>query len=201
MASGYPDYTQGVTTTLAEAGSFRGGADAAKPASPVSKDCYLATDTNILYICVADGSWTGFDASMLVQGTLTLYANMAANSKKITGLATPTAAGDGATKGYVDGIVYKATHSEPSRAKDTVYQNSTKVRIVTISCLLLTSWEADIQIGSANPPTTKVIGCGGAASIEANVSYTFVVPPNWYYRFLETGATAQFQEWHEWDLG
>lgn len=101
MASGHPDFVSEVTTTLAEAGSFRGGADAAKPASPVAKDIYLATDTKILYVCIADGSWTGFDFAMMVQGILTLYADLAGGGFEIENIADPTAAQSAATRAYV----------------------------------------------------------------------------------------------------
>ena len=86
----------------AEAYTFRGGADAAKSAAPVAKDIYLATDTKKLYICVVAGTWTGFDASILVQGVLTLYANMLGGGYKITNIAAPTLDQDAATKKYVD---------------------------------------------------------------------------------------------------
>lgn len=96
-----PDWTTTVVEEEMTAGSFTGGADAAKPAAPVSKDIYLATDTKILYVCIADGAWTGWDASMIVQGVLTLYADCDANGKKITDLALPVADTDAASKAYV----------------------------------------------------------------------------------------------------
>jgi len=97
-----PDWYTLVSEVEAEAFSLRGGADTAKSATPVARDIYLATDTKKLYICVADGVWTGFDASMLIQGILTLYENMDANSKKIINLAAPTANNDAARKAYID---------------------------------------------------------------------------------------------------
>jgi len=97
-----PDYYTMTAMPEAEAYTFRGGADAAKPAAPLAKEIYLATDTKKLYICVVDGIWTGFDASILVQGVLTLYANMLGGGFKITNIADPAAAQDAATKAYVD---------------------------------------------------------------------------------------------------
>lgn len=96
-----PDWYSMVTELEAEAYKFRGGADASKSAAPETRDVYFATDTKILYICVVDGSWTGFDASILVQGVLTLYENMAGGGKRITNIADPTAAQDAATRAYV----------------------------------------------------------------------------------------------------
>jgi len=100
-----PDYYTQTALAEAEAASFKGGLDANKPDSPVSRDIYFATDTQKLYVCVVDGTWTGFDASILTQGILTLYANMNANSRKITSLAGPTADNDAARKKYVDDAI------------------------------------------------------------------------------------------------
>jgi len=97
-----PDWYSMVTELEAEAYKFRGGADASKSEAPEARDVYFATDTKILYICVVDGSWTGFDASILVQGILTLYANVVAGGYRITGLGAPTADNDAARKVYVD---------------------------------------------------------------------------------------------------
>lgn len=96
-----PDWYSQVVSEAVEASSLQGGADSAKSASPISKQIYLATDTKKLYICVADGSWTGFDASILVQGILTLYENLVGNSKRITGIADPTADQDAVTKAFL----------------------------------------------------------------------------------------------------
>lgn len=48
-----PSFTSGTFPGL-----FTAGTDAAKPASPTTNDVYLATDTKILYICFASGTWT-----------------------------------------------------------------------------------------------------------------------------------------------
>ena len=96
-----PDwYTQVQSATL-EATSFRGGLDADKPASPAAGDIYLARDTFKLYVAMASGVWTGFDASILVQGLLTLFANLAGGGYRITNIGDPTAAQDAATRAYV----------------------------------------------------------------------------------------------------
>lgn len=100
-----PDWYTLVTQLEAEAYKFRGGADAAKSATPTARDAYFATDTKILYVCVVDGVWTGFDASMLVQGILTLYANLAGGGYRLTNIANPTSAQDAATKKYHDDSV------------------------------------------------------------------------------------------------
>ncbi len=101
MAKDLPDFLSEFVSAAVEASSFRGGPFAARPETPVAKDIYFATDTKVLYICVTDGAWTGFDASILVQGALTLYANLAGNAKRITNIADPTAAQDAATRAYI----------------------------------------------------------------------------------------------------
>ncbi|MBA7579744.1 hypothetical protein ES708_21620 [subsurface metagenome] len=101
MAKDLPDFLSEIVSAAVEASSFRGGPFSARPAAPAAKDIYFATDTKVLYICVTDGAWTGFDAAILVQGVLTLYANLAGNAKRITNIADPTAAQDAATRAYV----------------------------------------------------------------------------------------------------
>jgi len=55
-----PDYYTQVIGVEAEAYSIRGGADVSKPAAPEAKDVYLATDTDRLWYCVADGAWRSY---------------------------------------------------------------------------------------------------------------------------------------------
>lgn len=45
-------------TALQYSGEMSAGLDASKPASPSTDDMYLATDTKILYLCFASGTWT-----------------------------------------------------------------------------------------------------------------------------------------------
>jgi len=197
-----PDWYTQVSGVELEAYTIRGGADAAKSASPTSKDVYLATDTKILYVCVADGSWTGFDASILVQGTLTLYANMIANSKKITGLAAPTAANDAARKAYVDTVDAKLDDSsvaQPTRVLGTSYQNSTKLRLV-IYYIVVNEGQAIVEIGAADPPTTEVGQVVDCTSATYELMITILVPASYYYRIRQGGATITLVRTTEIDL-
>lgn len=96
-----PDYYTQAQISEAEAAKFKGGLDANKSPTPVSRDIYIATDTHILYVCITDGAWTGFDAATLTQGILTLYANMAGGGFRITNIADPLADQDAATGAFV----------------------------------------------------------------------------------------------------
>lgn len=100
-----PDFITGVDTGIMQAASLVNGADAAKATYPSVGDVYLATDTNKLYICVAAGAWTGFDASILIQGILTLYADLAGGGFEIKNIKDPTAAQSAATAAYVLGLL------------------------------------------------------------------------------------------------
>lgn len=100
-----PDFVTGVDTGILQAASLVNGADAAKATYPAVGDVYLATDTRKLYICVAAGGWTGFDASILIQGILTLYADLAGGGFEIKNIKDPTAAQSAATAAYVLGLL------------------------------------------------------------------------------------------------
>jgi len=92
-----PDYYTQAQISEAEAASFKGGLEANLPDHPLSRDIYLASDTHILYVCFVDDAWTGFDAAILTQGILTLYANMLGGGKRITNIANAAAAQDALT--------------------------------------------------------------------------------------------------------
>ena len=99
-------------------------------------------------------------------------------------------------------LLYTVTHAEPVRAINVIYQNSTKIRIVTVNLGFATAAarSANFQIGAGTPPATQVyIITNAAAQPTFNMAATAVVPANWYYRVLTTNAPT-LVDWHEWDL-
>ena len=99
-----------------------------------------------------------------------------------------------AVKAQVD-TIYTATFAEPVRAKNVEYQNSTKIRIVTIAASGASGDNLEVRIGAASPAATRV----AYENTDVVASCTFVVPANWYYNtFAPPGLTLQ--EWIEWDL-
>lgn len=89
--------------------------------------------------------------------------------------------------------------SQPARALDTIYQNSTKIRIVTITGIFNAAEDIWILIGSGTPPGTYIAGIEWSLAENVDLPITFVVPPNWYYEAEATG-TPQINKWGEWDL-
>ena len=113
---------------------------------------------------------------------------------------------------YVDGIwtdlleaLYDVSWSEPARAIDVIYQNtSEKIKVVSITVDIDKSLDEGIQIqvGAASPPVTVVarLRDDSAAAGGVHMSATFIVPVNYYYRAATDNATPFLDEWHEWDL-
>jgi len=124
---------------------------------------------------------------------------------------------------FVHDALDDVTGAEPTRALNTIYQNTSgKIRLVIIevgywlqtSDTVLTGDSLGAaKIGSASPPTTVVATVGiytyGITSatsgiIRGNDAATFIVPPGYYYK-LETsisgdGQTPVLHDWYEWDL-
>lgn len=71
------EYRSLTVTSGTYPGNFTAGLDANKAASPSSKDVYIATDTQILYICFSSGTWvnlqkvsSGLDANKAASPTV-----------------------------------------------------------------------------------------------------------------------------------
>jgi len=103
----------------------------------------------------------------------------------------------------LDDCAYNPT---PSRALDTVYQNTSgKIRIVAVegrmnilevlNCYIGTSTAALGDVGMVS----NEIESGTAGDYTHGV-VTFVVPPSYYYKASTEGTGVSLQEWKEWDL-
>lgn len=144
------------------------------------------------------------DTAIQNDGAVAFIGNQSMGGNRLTNVGATVASGDAARKTDVDTVDNKLddiSHSEPSRAVNTNYQNSTKIRLVAISIALDANSTCDFYIGSASPPTTKVgvVSKGvGAGSID-NLTMMFAVPPSWYYKATAAGDYG-LSEWHEWDL-
>lgn len=117
------------------------------------------------------------------------------------------------------------THSEPAKALDTEYQNTTdKIKLVVVTVLLeiVTSdnntldgiAQASLSIGAVSgalgvASTTRlrckdvsIVGAGDLMSIRGVVSA--FVPKDWYYEVVTAvvgdGQAVTLEEWHEYDL-
>jgi hypothetical protein len=206
MTKDLPDFRLETQAAVVTADKLKSGADASKPASPTVGDVYLATDTKKLYICVADGAWTGFDASILVQGVLTLYANMLGGGYRLTNIADPTADQDAATRAYVDGKLDDITQSQPLRALGDTYQNTSgKIRIVAVAIRATLSSSRITRTAlcdASSTPTTVVASISlwedAGLSDSRDATFVFVVPPNYYYTVATTSETLV--SWTEWDI-
>lgn len=164
-------------------------------------------DGHIIWYTKLAGSWNlamrlWADGKLWLDAGLEVGGDIDMNSNKVTELATPTAATDGATKGYVDTVDAKlddVSHAEPTRALDTEYQNSTKIRVVSITIEAGTGLDTPIAyIGSSSPAGTVVARVSVDTSTPMG-TMTFAVPPSYYYRVVSTGDES-INEWHEWDL-
>ena len=119
MGNDLPDYQSQMVSASVEATSFRSGLDADKPASPAAGDIWLARDTFYLYVCFTAGSWEAVAKLYILLSGGTMSGALAMGTNKITGLGDPTAAQDGATKTYIDGLLNDLSQSQPARSLGT----------------------------------------------------------------------------------
>lgn len=144
------------------------------------------------------------DTAIQKDGSVTFTADQPMGTHKITGLAAPIASADAARKTDVDTVNAKlddCSHAEPARSIDTIYQNGSKIRIVTISVSYDNTYQSRVLIGSGTPPTTQIIITDNeGAGTGMSMNFTFVVSPNWYYKLETMDGSPGVQEWQEWDL-
>lgn len=149
---------------------------------------------------------------------------MCAYTTPRTWVAAETVDEDHLNEQVRDNIIYLKTETdkiddvsqaEPSRALETIYQNSTKIRMVVVTVSLdvtVNTGGAGDQVtgisramaktGAATPPTTVVgdilnqalyfygEGSGSPQGIASNAQLTFIVPPSHYYRILASGLNT-----------
>ncbi len=102
------------------------------------------------------------------------------------------------------------TVTTPANVVGTIYQNLTgKIKAVTIQAAVVSAGGSQVggvicYIGSASPPTTLL---GNLTTVYAAgtwyMSFTFLVPPNWYYKVTDgsaNGGSATVNYWTEFDL-
>lgn len=103
--------------------------------------------------------------------------------------------------GLVEGAANVAW-SEPTRALDTVYRNTTgKIKVVSVSIVCDDGEMADLLLGSSSPPTTRVLSLSNQLGLSSVVlSGTIIVPDDYYYKVASSWGAPSKLEWHEWDL-
>jgi hypothetical protein len=226
VAHGFEDWTLSTTPTVITADKLDSGLDADKTAVPEAGQVYYARDTKVLYLCAAAGAWTGIDAASLVEGSLTLYANMAGGGYKLTNIGAPTAATDAARKSEVDTVNDKlddVSVAKPTRALDTIYQNTGgKIRLVSVTALCQVVKIATAVDGysfinaycdaNSSPSTfvsrfgLKITFDGLATQGDSNAlgSVVLIVPPSYYYKVGTSiwgdGRAPVLNDWVEYDL-
>ena len=108
-----------------------------------------------------------------------------------------------AVKALVD-TIYTASFSEPARAWDTIYQNTSgKIRVVIITAGFVggANDTYSFKIENATPPTTTIAISDHQGAANLNQVATYIVPKNWYYRTLAGNpASIVLVKWKEFDL-
>lgn len=103
---------------------------------------------------------------------------------------------ESALLGYFDDV----SQDQPTRALDTVYQNtSSKIRIVTVCCILAEDDQVNVYCDENASPTTLLGGIENEASATADLAITFVVKPNYYYKATSFAGSPSIRKWTEWD--
>ena len=84
----------------------------------------------------------------------------------------------------------------------TTYVNGTYLRLVNISSLFSLDEGCEVYIGTQDPPSdNRVVYERHWQSTAAEIHCcSFLVPPNYKYRYYDAVGTPQIMEWHEWDI-
>ena len=90
---------------------------------------------------------------------------------------------------------------QPSRALDTIYQNSTRLRVVLVSVQLDPNEGVYVYVGAASPPNILIDRLyHGADAVLISMSSTFIVKPSHYYKVTTSEGTPDIYSWTEWSL-
>jgi hypothetical protein len=90
------------------------------------------------------------------------------------------------------------SHTEPTRSFDTVYQNGSSIRIISI-CFNGTSGDGIfIKTDTSNPPTTVVATVINNSSDNNTLFAMAIIQPSHYYK-VQSISTPVKDEWHEWN--
>jgi len=170
------------------------------------------TEDNAVDRHIADGQTANdmlyFDGTYWIRAApatiaaLLMSGNLDAGFNRIVRLAEPVGDDDAATKAYVLGQVSPfddISISEPTRVSGTNYQNSTKIRHVTVCAVHADVDYTAAYVKASSPADTRVALVGNDLGVGANITQqiSFTVPPSYYYRVVTDGTIAEWWEWDE----
>lgn len=88
----------------------------------------------------------------------------------------------------------------PSRALDTVYQNTTGKPVMVVICIRLQANEQAVAYCGASSPPSGVVSMRSQGSGDTQGQLIFIVPPSYYYRVVSQVGTPIKETWVEWTL-
>ena len=90
---------------------------------------------------------------------------------------------------------------QPSRALNTIYQNSTRLRVVLVSIYLNPNSGVCVYVDAASPPDILIDWVRNGANADwISTSSTFIVKPSHYYEVTTYEGTPFIYSWTEWSL-
>lgn len=185
-----PDWYSAVEASLTKAINLTSGLDAAKAASPTVGDVYVATDTTIVYVCYAVGTWTNIGALYLLLAGGTMSGAIAMGANKVTGLAAPTAAGDALRKGT------RVTVAELPALTDEKIWKGTGANVeevdMPVAGAALTVAETEVFSGTAPTSWTDLDLSGTVGANSALVLLKVYREADYYAAFRKNGDTDEF---------
>ena len=90
---------------------------------------------------------------------------------------------------------------QPSRALNTIYQNSTRLRVVLVTIYLDPNAGVYVYVGAASPPDILIDVLRNNVNADLiSSSSTFIVKPSHYYEVTTSEGTPDIYTWTEWNL-